>query len=147
MPQLSKADESRAATKLLLALILATFLLIGGCSVLMLAGSSKTAETTTEAASTPVPVRVECRSRKPDYGDLIVRTMVPLVSAHAQVLGDQWSWDERTQTCVTGVEFLLDATQPGECTEIGTVSDNPGFDLEEDPAPRLTDVLDSRGDC
>lgn len=73
--------------------------------------------------------------------------MVPLVSASAQKLGDQWQWDERTQTCETGIDFILDSTPAGECTEIGLVSANPGYDFDEDPAPKLTDVLEGRGDC
>jgi hypothetical protein len=91
---------------------------------------------TTAAAATPAK---GCTGPTFDY---IVRDAVPGASTIAQEIGNC--------NVATGQDSLADFQQTagqasGECTTIARASDNPGYDVNADPAPPLKDVIESAG--
>lgn len=88
-----------------------------------------------------------CYARKPAYGDLVVRDSDPGASVMAQEVGGAYAWDHVTGKCLDAVSWLAATAGqgPGECTTIAKASDNPGYDVNEVPAPPLKDVIESAG--
>ncbi len=111
--------------------------------------------TPTAAASSPAaspsaePTAAEaaCTARKPAYGDILVRDDDPGASVMAQELGGGYVWDHVTGICLDAVEWAAATAGrgPGECTTIALASDNPGYDANAVPAPRLKHVIRSAG--
>jgi hypothetical protein len=65
----------------------------------------------------------------------------------AQQLGGEWQWDNTTDKCLTAVQWDI-ATAPrssGNCTQVGYVADNPGYDVNATVAPPLTHVVAQAG--
>jgi hypothetical protein len=90
---------------------------------------------------------IACDDRSPASGDIYVRMVTPGTPSQAQQLGGEWRWDYVTNKCLTSVQLTM-ATAPrsaGNCTQVGYVSDNPGYDLNATVAPRLTDVAAQTG--
>jgi hypothetical protein len=65
----------------------------------------------------------------------------------AQELGGEWRWDFTTNRCLTSVQFMI-ATAPvtdGNCTQVGYVADNPGYNVNAVSAPPLKNVVAEAG--
>jgi hypothetical protein len=80
-----------------------------------------------------------CGERPPASRDIYVRIIKPGTSPEARQLGGRWRWDHVTGKCLTAVHFMT-ATAPrsaGHCTQVGYVTDNPGYDPNATPAPPL----------
>jgi hypothetical protein len=80
-----------------------------------------------------------CGERPPASRDLYVRIVKPGASTEVQRLGGQWRWDHITGKCLTAIHFMT-ATAPrsaGHCTQVGYVTDNPGYYPSATPAPPL----------
>ena len=103
-------------------------------------GTSSSAATTATATGTPsaqTAAIAACQARKPT-GEIYVRTVDPGASTLAQQLGGAWQWDYTTGKCLDSVDFATATagTAPGECTTVGYVADNPGYNPNAtDPAP------------
>ncbi len=83
-----------------------------------------------------------CGERPPASRDLYVRIVKPGASTEVQRLGGQWRWDHITGKCLTAVHFMT-ATAPrsaGHCTQVGYVTDNPGYAPNATPATPLPHV-------
>lgn len=83
-----------------------------------------------------------CGERPPASRDVYVRIVKPDTSPEVQQLGGQWRWDHTTGKCLTAVHFMT-ATAPrsaGHCTQVGYVTDNPGYDPNATPATPLPHV-------
>ena len=80
-----------------------------------------------------------CGERPPASRDIYVRIVKPGASTRVKKLGGQWRWDHMTGKCLTAVHFMT-ATAPrsaGHCTQVGYVTDNPGYDPNATPATQL----------
>ena len=80
-------------------------------------------------------------------GDIFVRMITPGGPPVAQQLGGEWRWDYTTSTCDTSVQLMIATapTGPGDCTQVGYVLDNPGYNVNATPAPPLEKVAASAG--
>lgn len=87
--------------------------------------------------------------RPAQYGDLILRLRDPGVPPTAQVLGGGWAYNHDTDTCQNGPDFLLAGVAPGDghCGQVATAANNPGYNAATSPAPPLSNVLVSKGNC
>lgn len=65
------------------------------------------------------------------------------------VLGAGWVWDFGNKRCITNVEFALGSNPPlaGFCTQVAYVRDNPGWNPDQAPSPRLRKIIAEAGDC
>jgi hypothetical protein len=80
-----------------------------------------------------------CGERPPASRDIYVRIIKPGASPEAHLLSGKWRWDRATGKCLTAVHFMT-ATAPrtaGHCTQVGYVTDNPGYDPKARPASPL----------
>ncbi|GAB3283925.1 hypothetical protein [Kineosporia babensis] len=96
------------------------------------------------------PAVEECFNRKGNKGEILVRMIVgedgpPTVMR----LGEGFTWLHGSKICVDTVEYAIrgDSNWPGYCTQVAKVRDNPGYDENEVPAPRLKRVIAQAGDC
>ena len=91
-----------------------------------------------KAARTPDPADA-CDARPDASGDIYVWMMTPGVPPLAQELGGEWRWNSATRTCQTSVQLMISAAPitPGNCTQVGYVADNPGYDPNATPARPL----------
>jgi len=88
-----------------------------------------------------------CFARPASTGDIFVRMITPGQQAVAQELGGEWVWNSTTHSCMTSTRMAI-ATAPtgsGFCTQVGLVSDNPGYDPNATPARPLRAVAASAG--
>jgi len=90
------------------------------------------------AARTPDPAAA-CDSRPNASGDIYVWMKTPGVQPLAQQLGGEWLWNSVTHTCQTSVQLMISSAPqtPGNCTQVGYVADNPGYDPNATPAKPL----------
>jgi hypothetical protein len=130
---------------------LAGTLLVSGCTSSGPAGGgapSSSAVTTSSASSRAVSAAENaCDSRPDASGDMYVRIIAPGVPPQAQELGGEWRWDSATGKCLTSVQLMI-ATAPmssGDCTQVGYVADNPGYDVNAVSAPPLKHVVAQKG--
>jgi hypothetical protein len=88
-----------------------------------------------------------CIERPPASGDIYVRVITPGMSPRTQQLGGRWSWNHMTHKCVTSVQRIIAAAprRAGNCTQVGYVSDNPGYDANAMPAAPMADVVAHAG--
>jgi hypothetical protein len=99
----------------------------------------------TSAAALPITTTAAATLGKGCTGptfDYIVRDADPGASTLAQEIGNC--------NVATGQDSLAGFQQTagqasGECTTIALASDNPGYDVNADPAPPLKDVIESAG--
>jgi hypothetical protein len=78
----------------------------------------------------------------PDNQDLIERDDDP----QAQILAAEFGEADLGNCTATLDTFMQEAGQaPGECTTIAWASDNPGYDVNQIPAPPLKKVIESAG--
>jgi len=88
-----------------------------------------------------------CGERPPASRDIYVRIVKPGKSPEAQRLSGKWRWDRITGKCLTAVHFMT-ATAPrsaGHCTQVGYVTDNPGYRPDATPAPPLPHIAATGG--
>lgn len=80
-----------------------------------------------------------CGERPPASRDIYVRIIKPGTSPEVRQLGGRWRWDHVTGRCLTAVHFMTATAprSPGHCTQVGYVTDNPGYDPNATPAPPL----------
>jgi hypothetical protein len=64
-------------------------------------------------------------------------------------LGGGWVWNFGDKKCITTVEFALlgNPSLQGFCTQVAYASSNPGYNPGAVPAPPLSSVIGTRGDC
>jgi hypothetical protein len=65
----------------------------------------------------------------------------------AQELGGEWGWDVAENKCLTSVQLMI-ATAPlglGQCTQVGYVSNNPGYNPDAAPAKPLKEIAAETG--
>jgi len=110
--------------------------------------ASKAAAAQAAATAKADPASV-CLMRPAQYGDLILRVSDPGVPPTAQVLGGGWAYNHDTNTCQNGPDFLLAGVAPGDghCGQVATAASNPGYNADTSPAPLLSVVLVSKGNC
>jgi hypothetical protein len=75
-------------------------------------------------------------------GDIYVRMISPGTQWVTQELGGEWRWDFTTGKFLTSVQLMM-ATAPmtaGNCTQVGYVADNPGYDPNAAVAAPLKQV-------
>ncbi len=73
--------------------------------------------------------------------------ITPGVSPQAQELGGEWRWDSTTNKCLTSVQLMI-ATAPqsaGNCTQVGYVAENPGYNANAVTAAPLKNVVAQTG--
>jgi hypothetical protein len=88
-----------------------------------------------------------CGKRGFASGDIYIRFLSPGSPWTAQELGGEWSWDVATSRCLTSVQFQIAAAPriAGSCTQVGYTADNPGYPVNDSPAPPLSDVAAEAG--
>ena len=88
----------------------------------------------------------KCEARGFASGDLLVRMITPGQPAITQELGGEWIWNSTTKTCDTSVQMMIFTapTTPGDCTQVGYVADNPGYNQNATPAPPLDEITASK---
>ena len=104
-----------------------------------LSAASAAAARAASLANSVKSAKHACAERPPASRDIYVRIIKPGTSPEVRKLGGKWRWDHVTSKCLTAVHFMS-ATAPrsaGHCTQIGYVTDNPGYDASATPAPRL----------
>jgi hypothetical protein len=114
------------------------------------AGTKKSASPSRRASTKAKAMAAKatsCDDRSPASGDIYVRTVTPGSPAQTEELGGEWRWDHATDKCLTSVQLTVATAprSPGHCTQVGYVSDNPGYSLNHAVAPRLTDVVAQKG--
>ena len=65
----------------------------------------------------------------------------------AQELGGEWRWDAAENECLTSVQLMIAAApvDPGQCTQVGYVNDNPGYDPDATSAKPLEEIVAETG--
>ena len=108
--------------------------------VAAVASASASANTTEAAEDT-------CITRPSASGDIYVRTITPGASPHTRRLGGTWGWDRATSKCLTSVQWAVATAsqKTGNCTQVGYVANNPGYDLNATTAPALAHVAGQAG--
>jgi hypothetical protein len=111
-------------------------------------GASSRAGSPASAASKAIAAAEEaCEKRGFSSGDIYLRMTQPGEAPVAQQLGGEWEWDHITGKCLTAVQWDI-ATAPrsaGNCTQVGYVADNPGYDVNATVAPPLMHVVAQAG--
>jgi hypothetical protein len=65
----------------------------------------------------------------------------------AQELGGEWRWDDTENKCLTSVQLMIATAPPGpgQCTQVGYVKDNPGYNPDATPAQPLNEIAAESG--
>jgi hypothetical protein len=102
--------------------------------------ASKSATSSAESA---------CQNKSPASGDIYVWEESPGVEPMAHQLGGGWVWNHSLNRCQTSVQFMIATAPngPADCTEIGYVADNPGYNPNADPAHPPKHIADKSGPC
>jgi hypothetical protein len=88
-----------------------------------------------------------CQKRRFASGDIYVRMLSPGIQWTAQELGGDWGWNVSLDKCLTSVQMTI-ATAPlsaGNCTQVGYVADNAGYDPNATVAAPLMHVVSQAG--
>jgi hypothetical protein len=132
-PKLGKRIGKRNAVLLTVA---ALFLIGSGVFAIFGSGGSKSAALTSasssQASSGLSAAEKACSERSAEAGGIYVRTIKHGGSPQARRLAPQWGWDDTASKCLTAAEVAV-ATAPqetGDCTQVGYVTKNPGYDLK-----------------
>jgi hypothetical protein len=109
--------------------------------------SAAQAKAKASAAARASAAESACYARTAASGDIYVRTVISGLATEAQELGGGYAWDHATGQCLNSVDYTIAsaADGPGDCTTVGYKADNPGYDVNEVPAPPLRDVIESAG--
>jgi hypothetical protein len=84
-----------------------------------------------------------CYKRPWTSGDIYVRMIRRGRPPHVRELGGKWEWNHALNKCETSVQMMI-STAPmtgGNCTQVGYVADNPGYDPNARPAAPLKKVV------
>jgi hypothetical protein len=169
MPPPRRVRRKPPRKRNLILLAIAAFSLIGGIGdalgVGKQANTAATIPTSTTVAShaaQPVPTakprssatanatakaETACGKRGLASGDIYVRMLSPGIQWTAQELGGEWVWNVSLDKCLTSVQMTI-ATAPrsaGNCTQVGYVADNPGYDPNATVAAPLMHVAAQAG--
>jgi hypothetical protein len=108
---------------------------------------SRTAQAHRTAKARTDSAEAACAARGFASADIYVRWTDPGVPWTAQELGGEWVWNVALGKCLTSVQMEIAASPPGagNCTQVGYVADNPGYDVNATPAPPLEDVAAETG--
>jgi hypothetical protein len=108
---------------------------------------SRTAQAHRTAKARTDSAEAACAARGFASGDIYVRWTDPGVPWTAQELGGEWVWDVALGKCLTSVQMEIAASPPGagNCTQVGYVADNPGYDINAQVAPPLEHVAAETG--
>jgi hypothetical protein len=109
--------------------------------------SSRAGSQTSATSKAIAAAEKACEKRGFSSGDIYLRMIQPGEAPVAQQLGGEWQWDNTTDKCLTSVQFMI-ATAPrnaGNCTQVGYVADNPGYDVNATVAPPMTHVVAQAG--
>lgn len=117
----------------------AALVLIGVVFTALSGGNSKTnpsaaltSTSSSQASSRLSAAEKACSKRAVATGDIYVRVITRGGAPHAKRLGPQWGWDYTANKCLTAAETAV-ATAPqesGDCTQVGYVAKNPGYDVK-----------------
>jgi hypothetical protein len=121
--------------------------LTGAASSAAAKASSRAVSRASATAKLIAKAEDACSKKPPASGDIYVRMITPGDSAQAQRLGGEWVWDHVTNKCLTSVQMTI-ATAPlsaGNCTQVGYVADNPGYDSNAAEPALLADVAAQAG--
>jgi hypothetical protein len=134
--------RKRSVVLLAPAALLLVVIIVGAVGCGTPAASSATTRAATlanaKAAATAKAARA-CGERPPASRDIYVRIIKPGTASQVRQLSGRWRWDHTTGKCLTAVHFMA-ATAPrgaGHCTQVGYVTDNPGYDPNARPAPAI----------
>lgn len=137
---------------LLAGAVLAGAVLVSGCAgsgpaAGGAAPSGNACDTSSATANAISAPENACDNRPDASGDIYVRMVSPGVPAQAQELGGEWRWNSSLGKCQTSVQLMI-STAPmsaGNCTQVGYVSDNPGYDPNATPVAPLKNVAAQAG--
>lgn len=111
--------------------------------------ATSTSSTGTQVSASPKAITAaeDACYKRPTSGDIYVRTVTPGVSPRAQRLGGKRDWDHTTNKCLTSVQYAIAIARlsTGNCTQVGYVAANPGYDVNAATAPPLTHVAAQAG--
>ena len=174
MPPRRRIIRKEAHARNLTLLAIAAVLLIGGIAGVLggkQANTAATAPTPTTAVSHtaqpssaakpksfPTPkssatpnatakAEAACDKRGFASGDIYVRMLSPGIQWTAQQLGGEWIWNDSLDKCLTSVQLMI-ATAPlsaGNCSQVGYVANNPGYNPNATVAAPLTHVAAQAG--
>jgi hypothetical protein len=175
LPPRRRVSRKGARTRNIILLAIAAFLLIGGIGDALGLGkqvnTAATAPTPTTAVShaaqlssaakpksaptlksSPTPnatakAEAACDKRGFASGDIYVRMLSPGTQWTAQELGGEWIWNASRDKCLTSVQETI-ATAPlsaGNCTQVGYVANNPGYNPNATVAAPLTHIAAQAG--
>ncbi len=101
----------------------------------------------TSSSASTANAESKCEARGFASGDILVRMAAPGQAPITQELGGEWTWNSTTKTCDTSVQWMIFTapTTPGNCTQVGYVADNPGYNQNATPAPPLNKIIASKG--
>ena|ERR1700674_1529574 len=107
------------------------------------AASGAPTATVTTSATANAATGTSCDASGPD---LLVRYITPSLSPAAQTLG---SVAHTASGCEPTVTFLQQTspTGAGYCTQVALASDNPGYNVDANPAPPLKKLIAQFGAC
>lgn len=109
--------------------------------------SSKSTRTSSTKSKAISAAEASCEKRGFASGDIYLRMVQPGEAPVAQQLGGEWEWDNTTSKCLTSVQLMI-ATAPlsaGNCTQVGYVADNSGYNPNATVAAPLTHVVAQAG--
>lgn len=98
----------------------------------------------------PTDPAAACASRKGNPGEIYVwNSYGSDQPPDAMRLGAGYVWNFGDRTCITSTQFALTTNPglPGFCTKVAKVSANPGYRVDDVPAPRLKHIIGQSGDC
>ncbi len=81
--------------------------------------------------------------------DMLVRMKVPGLDWAAQRLGGGYIWNNSSNDCQTGPDWVLAtiSTDPGYCAQVAWATDNPTYDETAVPAGPLRKLIATKGEC
>jgi hypothetical protein len=153
-PPSQRPPRRRLGKRSIIALALGGLAVIGLTATALGSGGdpSATAAAARSAASASASAKVvreelACAERPPGSGRVYVRTVAPGGSPQVKRLSGDRRWDSASSQCLTSLQLALAAAVPGAgyCTQVGYVTDNPGYDLKATPAPPLAHVAAHAG--
>jgi hypothetical protein len=149
-----KSHTKRNVTLLAIAAIFVIGIIAGavsgsGKSAKPVAATASSSAASSASATLDAAAKAEdaCSKRPPTSGEIYVRTVASGGSPQAQQLGGGWAWNHTSNKCLTSVQMVM-ATAPlaaGDCTQVGYVADNPGYDPNATPAAPLAHVATHAG--
>lgn len=104
------------------------------------ASASASANASVQAAA------AACAEKAPGP-DVYVRTVDPGEGTEAEDTGGAWQWNYGKDVCMSAEQYALSQAVPfgGDCVTVAYASSNPGYDVDSDPAPPLSDVIAQAG--